>query len=211
MYVHIYVPMRPCVHVLPAGREIGVVGSIYRIPRTEHTIYWASTAPHNTTDSARRTPKAIARPPLLVCRDAETVGTQGLNRLLQPPRSGGVKVSNRASKGCCGAEVQIEKKPRAYPNEKLKKHKAGNEKLSALSRAAARGPRARRASAALSARGAAAGREAASSRRQSDARGEPGSGGGGNELFSLSYIITRVAPHCVNTLRILHTAYDATK
>jgi hypothetical protein len=27
---------------------------------------------------------------------------------------------------------------------------------------------------------------------------------------SLSYIITRVAPHCVNTLRILHAAYDAT-
>ena len=25
---------------------------------------------------------------------------------------------------------------------------------------------------------------------------------------SLSYIITRVAPHCVNTLRILHAAYD---
>ena len=44
MYVHIYVHMRPCVHVLPAGREVGVVGSIYRIPRTEHTIYWASSA-----------------------------------------------------------------------------------------------------------------------------------------------------------------------
>ena len=29
--------------------------------------------------------------------------------------------------------------------------------------------------------------------------------------LSLSYIITRVAPHCVNTLRILHAAYDATK
>ena len=29
--------------------------------------------------------------------------------------------------------------------------------------------------------------------------------------FSLYYIITRVAPHCVNTLRILHAAYDATK
>ena len=29
-------------------------------------------------------------------------------------------------------------------------------------------------------------------------------------LLSLSYIITRVAPHCVNTLRILHAAYDAT-
>ena len=28
--------------------------------------------------------------------------------------------------------------------------------------------------------------------------------------LSLSYIITRVAPHCVNTLRILHAAYDAT-
>ena len=28
--------------------------------------------------------------------------------------------------------------------------------------------------------------------------------------ISLSYIITRVAPHCVNTLRILHAAYDAT-
>ena len=27
---------------------------------------------------------------------------------------------------------------------------------------------------------------------------------------SLFYIITRVAPHCVNTLRILHAAYDAT-
>ena len=26
-----------------------------------------------------------------------------------------------------------------------------------------------------------------------------------------SYIITRVAPHCVSTLRILHAAYDATK
>ena len=31
-------------------------------------------------------------------------------------------------------------------------------------------------------------------------------------LLPLSrYIITRVAPHCVNTLRILHAAYDATK
>ena len=29
--------------------------------------------------------------------------------------------------------------------------------------------------------------------------------------LSLSYIITRVAPHCVNTLRMLHAAYDATK
>ena len=29
-------------------------------------------------------------------------------------------------------------------------------------------------------------------------------------LLSLSYIITRVAPHCVNNLRILHAAYDAT-
>ena len=28
---------------------------------------------------------------------------------------------------------------------------------------------------------------------------------------SLSYMITMVAPHCVNTLRILHAAYDATK
>ena len=28
--------------------------------------------------------------------------------------------------------------------------------------------------------------------------------------LSFSYIITRVAPHCVNTLRILHAAYDAT-
>ena len=36
-----------------------------------------------------------------------------------------------------------------------------------------------------------------------------------NTLISLSLslslsIITRVAPHCVNTLRILHAAYDAT-
>ena len=28
--------------------------------------------------------------------------------------------------------------------------------------------------------------------------------------LSLSYIITRVATHCVNALRILHAAYDAT-
>ena len=33
---------------------------------------------------------------------------------------------------------------------------------------------------------------------------------GKRALLSLSYIITRVAPHCVNTLRILHAAYDAT-
>ena len=32
-----------------------------------------------------------------------------------------------------------------------------------------------------------------------------------NPPISLSYIITRVAPHCVNTLRILHAAYDATR
>ena len=36
-------------------------------------------------------------------------------------------------------------------------------------------------------------------------RGEAGAG----RSLSLS-IITRVAPHCVNTLRILHAAYDAT-
>ena len=29
-------------------------------------------------------------------------------------------------------------------------------------------------------------------------------------IYVSLYIITRVAPHCVNTLRILHAAYDAT-
>jgi hypothetical protein len=44
------------------------------------------------------------------------------------------------------------------------------------------------------------------------ARGIPRAPGARRQpvCVSLSYIITRVAPHCVNTLRILHAAYDAT-